>query len=364
MDQCWSARALLAALAQRWGLAVPQPVPAMMRRPTPCQCALLAWLAASAGGKIRADAGQGGSSGCWCASGSCTTTPLGTICGGASAASAAERAAGLPDVEYFFGVRYANIPRRFAPAELASEPWSEQPYLATQVAPSCFSGSWEKPLNHSWGNLQSEDCLFVDILRPATEGSAAGIGGSGAGGGAALPPPPLLPVAVWVHGGGMMGGASNSFDFTRFVQTQRVIVVAVNYRLGPLGFFSSAELEAENHHRAAAAAATTGRSSGAGSGGMNGQLDQITALRWVKRHISGWGGDAQQVTLFGQSACVTHGPTPQSHVLSGAALSIPCPQLCCSVRWIIQPVGMVHTRCLSHDIWSSTAVGGYQSARS
>ena len=71
---------------------------------------------------------------------------------------------------------------------------------------------------------------------------------------------------VWVHGGGMMEGDS-SMDYSRLVATQRVVLVNVNYRLGPLGFLSSPELEAEN--------------GGRGNGGMNGQHDVIVALQWV-----------------------------------------------------------------------------------
>eukprot|EP01047_Picozoa_sp_COSAG01_P033533 COSAG01_NODE_2472_length_7625_cov_9.664895_3_plen_280_part_00 len=215
------------------------------------------------------------SAGCWCASGSCAETPLGTVCGRTTHATDAERAGGLPDVDIFHGVRYGRIPRRFAPAELANEPWPEQPLRATQPAPPCFARGWKGPSNDTWGRLESEDCLFVDILRPSTVRAQQGT---------------LLPVAVWIHGGGMMVGSSDSFDFSRLVQTQGVIVVNVNYRLGPLGFFASAELEAEN------------RAAGRATGGMNGQLDQIAALRWVKEHIAGFGGDAQKVTLFGQSA--------------------------------------------------------------
>ena len=77
-------------------------------------------------------------------------------------------------------------------------------------------------------------------------------------------------VMVWVHGGGMMVGDS-SMDYSRLVATQRVVLVNVNYRLGPLGFLSSPELEAEN--------------GGRGSGGMNGQHDVIVALQWVARNI-------------------------------------------------------------------------------
>ena len=215
---------------------------------------------------------------CFCGSGSCAETLLGTVCGLTEQASAG--AGLLPSsmqVDAFYGVRYATIPRRFAPAEVANATYP-LPYQATQPAPFCVGNSGvDKPhagptaKNHSHqGTIYSEDCLFLSIKRPT--GVDAGDD---------------LPVMVWIHGGGMMGGAGN-MDFSRLAATQNIILVNVNYRLGPLGFLSSAELEAEN--------------GGHGTGGMNGQHDQITALRWVKANIRGYGGDPAAVTLFGQSA--------------------------------------------------------------
>ena len=212
---------------------------------------------------------------CWCASGACTQTPRGTVCGVAALPTSAD---GLTSgVDVFLGIRYGTIPKRFAASVEAVGPWPE-PYMATAPAPVCdFRPT--KPTNKSWAGLVSEDCLFVDILRPAGYKRSA----------------ELLPVMAWVHGGGMMGGSSTSFDYSRFVQTQRLIVVSINYRLGPLGFFSSEELAAEN-------TSIKGMGRARGNGGMNGQYDQITALKWLRNNIAGFGGDPEKVTLFGQSA--------------------------------------------------------------
>ena len=94
-----------------------------------------------------------------------------------------------------------------------------------------------------------------------------------------------LPVMVWLHGGGLTVGESDDYDPTRLVQ-QGVVVVTLNYRLGYLGFLAHPALSAE---------------SGGGSGNY-GLMDQQAALRWVQRNIERFGGDDDNVTIFGQSA--------------------------------------------------------------
>lgn len=165
---------------------------------------------------------------CFCGSGSCAQTTLGTVCGRTEQASFGFGL--LPasvEVDAFYGVRYATIPRRFAPAEVANATYPV-PYQAIQPAPACVGNSGvdkphagPSPKNHSHqGTIYSEDCLFVNIRRPT--GVDAGDD---------------LPVMVWIHGGGMMGG-SGDMDFSRLAVTQKVILVNVNYRLGPLGEIS------------------------------------------------------------------------------------------------------------------------------
>ena len=108
----------------------------------------------------------------------------------------------------------------------------------------------------------SEDCLFLNVTRPARPGR--------------------VPVIVWLYGGGMKSGAGDDYDPTRLVTTGDVMVVTLNYRLGALGFLSHPAL-------------------GAGSGNY-GLQDQTAALRWVRRNAAAFGGDPHQVTLAGQSA--------------------------------------------------------------
>ncbi|CAJ1360451.1 unnamed protein product [Effrenium voratum] len=113
----------------------------------------------------------------------------------------------------------------------------------------------------------SEDCLFLDIYRPS--------GGSWP-----------KAVMVWIHGGGMtLGDSGGGVGNGTSLSGQDVIVVSINYRLGPLGFLPLRPFGAAT-----------------GTGGMNGLHDQIQALRWIQRYIGAFGGDAKRVTLFGCSA--------------------------------------------------------------
>ena len=115
----------------------------------------------------------------------------------------------------------------------------------------------------------SEDCLFLNVWTPSiTSGDR-------------------LPVMVWIHGGGLVIGAGSLPAFTGAPLAQRdVVLVTFNYRLGPLGFFDHPALEEANP-----------------DGPVNfGLLDQIAALQWVQKNIAAFGGDPDNVTIFGQSA--------------------------------------------------------------
>ena len=115
----------------------------------------------------------------------------------------------------------------------------------------------------------SEDCLTLNIWTPRADASAK------------------LPVMVWIHGGAFVIGAGSQNVFDGEALAQRgITVVTFNYRLGTLGFFSHPALDA----------ATPG-------GPVNfGLLDQIAALKWVRDNIGAFGGDAKNVTIFGESA--------------------------------------------------------------
>jgi para-nitrobenzyl esterase len=117
----------------------------------------------------------------------------------------------------------------------------------------------------------SEDCLFLSVWRPASATSTA-----------------KLPVMVWIHGGGFVGGSGAS-PFTSGVQLaeQGVLLVSFNYRLGRFGFFAFPALRGERPDE---------------TKGNYAYMDQIAALQWVKRNIAAFGGDPNNVTIFGFSA--------------------------------------------------------------
>jgi len=117
---------------------------------------------------------------------------------------------------------------------------------------------------------ESEDCLFLNIWTGAADADEQ------------------RPVMVWIHGGGFRDGAASNraYDGTALA-AGGVVLVSLNYRLGPLGFLAHPELRAESQH---------------GSSGNYGLLDQIAALRWVQRNIAAFGGDPDRVTIFGESA--------------------------------------------------------------
>jgi para-nitrobenzyl esterase len=116
---------------------------------------------------------------------------------------------------------------------------------------------------------QSEDCLTLNVWTPALDGKRR-------------------PVMVWIHGGGFTIGASSQALYDGSVLARRgdVVIVTVNYRLGPLGFIRLADV-------------TGGKIPSSGNEGM---LDQVAALEWVRDNIAEFGGDPGNVTIFGESA--------------------------------------------------------------
>lgn len=119
----------------------------------------------------------------------------------------------------------------------------------------------------------SEDCLYLNVWTPK---------------GASAHPEKKLPVAVWIHGGAFTGGWSYENDFDGEAWAERdVLLVTFNYRLGLYGFLCHPLLSEENED---------------GISGNYGLLDQIKALEWVHNNISEFGGDPDNITLFGQSA--------------------------------------------------------------
>ena len=115
-----------------------------------------------------------------------------------------------------------------------------------------------------------EDCLYLDIFTPKKVDKAK------------------LPVMFWIHGGGNTSGLKDLYDFSKVVAKHKVIVVRVNYRLGPFGWFSHPAIQ--NYQ------------TGDDKTSNFGTLDIIMALRWVKDNIDSFGGDPNNITIFGESA--------------------------------------------------------------
>ena len=116
----------------------------------------------------------------------------------------------------------------------------------------------------------SEDCLYLDIKAPKTKSNGP------------------LPVMFWIHGGGNTSGLKDTYDFSKMVRKHNVIVVTINYRLGPFGWFTHPSIQGLQNN--------DDKSSNFGT------LDIIAALEWVKSNISLFGGDPGNVTIFGESA--------------------------------------------------------------
>lgn len=172
-------------------------------------------------------------------------------------------------VRVFRGIPYAAPPvgelRFHAPRPAAR--WSGV-RSALDFGTACWQNFSYDSFVWSRGDFQrSEDCLYLNVWTGAAEQSEK------------------RPVMVWFHGGSHTVGYGHSkiFDGTELAR-QGVVLVSINYRLGPLGFLAHESLEVN------------------GAAGNYGLMDKVAALRWVQRNIEAFGGDPENVTLFGQSA--------------------------------------------------------------
>jgi len=123
----------------------------------------------------------------------------------------------------------------------------------------------------------SEDCLRLDVYAPRFAPDEVPGGDA------------RLPVMVWIHGGGNTVGHKGFYHGGHLAVEQDVVVVVINYRLGPLGWLRHPALRGEG-------------TTAAGRSGNFGNLDQIRALEWVQENVAAFGGDPGRVTVFGESA--------------------------------------------------------------
>jgi para-nitrobenzyl esterase len=171
----------------------------------------------------------------------------------------------------FKGIPYAAPPLgefRWRPPQPVKN-W-EGELDATKQCKDCAQAGWG-PNAPKMNPNSSEDCLFLNVWKPAiaTENSK-------------------LPVMVWIYGGGFTGGsASSPQNYGHSLNKNGVILVNINYRLGRMGYFAHPALSKEHPDEYK---------------GNYGFMDQIAALQWVQKNIAAFGGNPNNVTIFGFSA--------------------------------------------------------------
>ena len=183
---------------------------------------------------------------------------------------------GWPSITVFYGIPYAAPP-------VGDLRWkAPQPAVGWEGVRDCARASakcWQLGVGkgsffehefYPYEEEMDEDCLYLNVWTPAQSTEER------------------LPVIFWIHGGGFMTGYGHSahFDGEHFAR-QGVILVTINYRLNIFGWMVHPELDAESPE---------------GVSGNYGLLDQIAALKWVRRNIRAFGGDPDNITIAGQSA--------------------------------------------------------------
>lgn len=218
----------------------------------------------------------------------------------------------ISDVYVFRGIPYAAPPikdlRWKAPQPVI--PW-DGVLLADKFGhPGYQSVHYPGGYTTEWGYGDeapySEDCLYLNVWTKAPGEITK-----------------KLPVALWIHGGGYREGwgSEPEFDGQEWANKD-VILVSFNYRLGVFGFLTHPELSEENPN---------------GVSGNYGILDQIAALKWIKNNITQFGGDPDNVTIFGQSAgagsvkvlCespLARGLFDKAVIMSGGGITVPEPE--------------------------------------
>lgn len=163
------------------------------------------------------------------------------------------------------------------------KPWTGV-LQATAFKPRCMQVGASDP-GSADDEPMNEDCLYLNIwslARRSPDGQAQTHGSR------RKAPGTHLPVMLWIYGGGFQNGSgSYPYQWGDELARQGAVVVTINYRLGTLGFLALPELTAESAHR---------------SSGNYGLMDMIAALQWLRSNIAAFGGDPDNITIFGVSA--------------------------------------------------------------
>ena len=172
---------------------------------------------------------------------------------------------------HFFGIPYAKFEQRWEESSLIEE---KLEFFASEKGKSSPQTRFRDE-NHSGAGFfldtsltkESEDCLSLNICTEDISGTN--------------------PVMIWIHGGALVSGGSSSmmYELTHLAK-RGIVIVSINYRLGPLGFLRLEEV-------------TNGKINSSGNEGLK---DQRNAIKWVKKNISSFGGDPNNITIFGESA--------------------------------------------------------------
>ena len=203
----------------------------------------------------------------WAASGAAAAIPAevaidaGTVAGTMGA---------TPEIRVFRGIPYAAPPvgaNRWRPPQPTLSWSGVRP--AAEYSARCTQGAPAGP-NAAAAPPTSEDCLYLNVWTTADAATDR------------------RPVMVWLYGGGFFGGAGSELRYAGDgLALKGAVVVTLNYRLGALGFLAHPELSAESQPKVS---------------GNYGMLDAVAALQWVQRNIAAFGGDPDNVTVFGESA--------------------------------------------------------------
>ena len=168
----------------------------------------------------------------------------------------------------FLGIPFAKPPLddlRFAPPQAWKANSFPYQMTATEFGSACIQ---RKSLIYDFPGEPNEDCLYLNVYSPKSDNIAA----------------MNLPVMVWIHGGSFTGGSGSEYKYngTVLAASRDVVIVTINYRLGVLGYLADNAFCNEYQNC-----------------GMNGMLDQQMALNWVQGNIEYFGGNPNNVTIFG-----------------------------------------------------------------